>query len=111
MQFIGMLRWLTQQWHFFFFFGYRHQHYEYIMDARFRGPDDCDEDSTTCRVASSIMEPFFAVSPVRNLLFTLMDRERMDLVVVLAWLWLLFLSLCSRSARALRSATGFLLTY
>jgi len=35
------------------------------MDARFRGADESDDDTITCRVASSIMESFFAVSPVR----------------------------------------------
>jgi hypothetical protein len=38
--------------------------YEYAMVSKFEG-DDC-QDLLTCKVASSILEPFFSKSPVRT---------------------------------------------
>ena len=41
------------------------QQYEYAMSARFKSPGS--DQLVTCKIASSILEPFFGVKPVSGL--------------------------------------------
>ena len=64
------------------------QHYEYVMDARFCGDSDsvpgvADIPTTiTCRVASSIMEPYFELAPAEMRKLNRSDRTRADHLVL-----------------------------